>query len=144
MANYLTELKKTGILGDHHSVDSLNQNAAVPVGDEVILKWKELSKKVVAKQESQGENLVWVIVDGFLLFWDEVSLFRDQEYYAQGSAWTDCLQRIVSMLDVKALIRIPEDVARARREARSYYTPGELSKFDISLMLMPSRGRYMA
>ncbi|KAJ8094236.1 ribosylnicotinamide kinase [Marasmius tenuissimus] len=102
MANYLTELKKTGVLGEHHSVDSFNQNAAVPVDDEVISKWKELSKKIFTERESQGENLVWIIVDGFLLYWDE---------------------RIISTLDVKVFIRIPEDVAKARREARSYYTP---------------------
>ncbi|KAL0062270.1 ribosylnicotinamide kinase [Marasmius tenuissimus] len=102
MANYLTELKKTGVLGEHHSVDSFNQNAAVPVDDEVISKWKKLSEKVFTERQSQGENLVWVIVDGFLLYWDE---------------------RIVSTLDVKAFVRISEDVAKARREARSYYTP---------------------
>ncbi|KAF5384514.1 hypothetical protein D9757_006405 [Collybiopsis confluens] len=103
MANYLTELKNTGALGEHHSVDSFNQNtAAVPVSDEVISKWKDLSQKVSAERQSHGENLVWVIVDGFLLYWDE---------------------RIASTLDVKAFIRVPEDVAKARREARSYYTP---------------------
>ncbi|TCD65673.1 ribosylnicotinamide kinase [Steccherinum ochraceum] len=102
MANYLAEVKKTGVLGEHLSVDSFNQNAAVPVADEIISKWKALSQKISAERQSQGQNLVWVIVDGFLLYWDE---------------------RIVSTLDVKALIRVPEDVAKARREARSYYTP---------------------
>ncbi|PPR01343.1 hypothetical protein CVT24_006321 [Panaeolus cyanescens] len=102
MANYLIELKKTGVLGDHHSVANFNQTAAVPVDDQIISKWKQLSEKVFAEHQSRSENLVWVIVDGFLLYWDE---------------------RIVSTLDVKAFIRVAEDVARARREARSYYSP---------------------
>ncbi|KIY73889.1 hypothetical protein CYLTODRAFT_416543 [Cylindrobasidium torrendii FP15055 ss-10] len=102
MANYLTALKNTGVLGEHSSVDSMNQNAAVPVDDEVISKWTQASQKVLKDRQSRGEQIVWVLVDGFLLYWDE---------------------RIVSTLDVKALIRIPEELAKARREARVYHTP---------------------
>ncbi|KAJ8083348.1 ribosylnicotinamide kinase [Marasmius tenuissimus] len=95
MANYLTELKKTGVLASIRTLLSPSMTKSSRNG-------RNLVRKCSAERQSQGENLVWVIVDGFLLYWDE---------------------RIVSTLDVKAFVRIPEDVAKARREARSYYTP---------------------
>lgn len=76
MANYLVELKKTGVFGEHSSVDGMNQNVAVPVGDEIISKWKELSQMALKDRQSHGEQLVWVLVDGFLLYWDEVNYLK--------------------------------------------------------------------
>ncbi|KAJ3553154.1 hypothetical protein NM688_g3767 [Phlebia brevispora] len=104
IATFLSELKKTGVLpADHQSFDSFNETANVPVDDEVIQSWKTQSGKLAAGYlEKHGVKIVWAVVDGFLLYWDD---------------------RIISNLDVRAFIRVPEDVARARREARSYYTP---------------------
>ncbi|KAJ3552993.1 hypothetical protein NM688_g3856 [Phlebia brevispora] len=104
MAAFLSELKKTGALpADHKSFDSFNETANVPVDGKVIQTWKTQSEELAAEYlEKHGVKLVWAIVDGFLLYWDV---------------------RIISNLDVRAFIRVPEDVARARREARSYYTP---------------------
>ncbi|EIN11147.1 P-loop containing nucleoside triphosphate hydrolase protein [Punctularia strigosozonata HHB-11173 SS5] len=108
MAAFVADLKKTGTLpADHQSFDSFNQTANVAVDEKVIADWKAQSEKLAAEHlEKHGEQLVWAIIDGFLLYWDKASATR-----------------IVSDLDVRAVIRVPEEIARARREARSYYTP---------------------
>ncbi|KAJ7511418.1 P-loop containing nucleoside triphosphate hydrolase protein [Mycena galericulata] len=108
MASFLCDLKKTGSLpSGHQSYDSFNENTAVPVDDHMISEWKKRSEQFVAQHlENFGEKLVFAIVDGFLLYWDK---------------------RIASNLDIRVFLRVPEGVAKARREARFYYTPeGEI------------------
>ncbi|KAJ8514900.1 hypothetical protein ONZ45_g7604 [Pleurotus djamor] len=104
MRKFLSELKKSGVLPEsHQSLDAVNETPIVPVDDDIIAKWKAESAKLVSEHLAQrGEKLTWVIVDGFLMYWDE---------------------RIVSDLDVRIFLRVPEDVARARRESRAYVTP---------------------
>jgi nicotinamide/nicotinate riboside kinase len=76
MVAFLSDLKSTGTLpGDHQSFDSFNETATVPVDDEIIAEWKKRSEKLAAEHlEKYGEKLVWALIDGFLLYWDEVSL----------------------------------------------------------------------
>ena len=76
MAHFLAELKKTGSLPvDHQSYDSFNKTTSVPVDDQYIAEWKAQSEKLAAEHlEKHGEKLVWAIVDGFLLYWDNVRL----------------------------------------------------------------------
>ncbi|KAJ7199380.1 P-loop containing nucleoside triphosphate hydrolase protein [Mycena pura] len=108
MASFLRDLKKTGYLpSDHQSYDSFNENAAVPVDDQMISEWKKQSEQFVAQHlQNFGVKLVFAVVDGFLLYWDK---------------------RITSNFDIQVFLRVPEDVAKARRAARSYYTPeGEI------------------
>ncbi|KAK7693427.1 hypothetical protein QCA50_002995 [Cerrena zonata] len=104
MSAFLSDLKKTGILPpDHQSFDSFNETANVPVDADIVAEWRRRSEKLASEHlESHGEKLVWAIVDGFVLYWDK---------------------RVVQDLDIRAFIRVPEDIARSRREARSYYTP---------------------
>ncbi|KDQ26707.1 hypothetical protein PLEOSDRAFT_1044152 [Pleurotus ostreatus PC15] len=110
MTTFLSDLKRTGVLpDDHESFDSLNTTANVSVDDDIIAGWKTRSEKLASEHlERHGEKLVWAIIDGFLLYWDK---------------------RIVSELDVRVFLRVPEDVAKKRREARAYNTPeGEVWK----------------
>lgn len=104
MATFLSESRMKGILpADHRSFEGLNEAKVVPVDQEVIAKWQGRSEELVSEHlERYGEKLVWVLIDGFLLYWDE---------------------RIVSNLDVRVFLRVPEDIARARREDRTYHTP---------------------
>jgi len=105
MAALLSDLKKTGSLpASHQSYDSFNETATVPVEDDkIISEWRVRSEKLASEHlEKYGEKLVWALIDGFLLYWDE---------------------RIVSNLDVRVFIRVPEVISRARREARAYHTP---------------------
>ncbi|KAF5361035.1 hypothetical protein D9756_005035 [Leucocoprinus leucothites] len=96
MVDFLSNLKKTGNLPpDHQSFDGFNETISVPVDDEIIADWKQKSKKVAS------EHL---------------------EKYAQIQRLTTT-KRIISNLDVRVFCRVPEDVAKSRREARAYYTP---------------------
>ncbi|KAG2007426.1 hypothetical protein CC2G_015122 [Coprinopsis cinerea AmutBmut pab1-1] len=110
MASFISDLKKSGELpSGHRSVDEFNETSPVNVEESVIAAWRARSEQMAKEHlDKYGERLVWILVDGFLLFWDE---------------------RIVSNLDVKVFIRVSEGVARERRESRSYYTPeGEVWK----------------
>ncbi|TFK22411.1 P-loop containing nucleoside triphosphate hydrolase protein [Coprinopsis marcescibilis] len=104
MSAFLSELRKTGELpGDHQSFDSFNETGPVPIDDDVVKSWKEKSEKLAGEYlEKRNEKIVWVLIDGFLMYWDE---------------------RVVSNLDTRVFLRVPEDIARARRESRSYFTP---------------------
>ncbi|KAF5335020.1 hypothetical protein D9758_016199 [Tetrapyrgos nigripes] len=117
MAAFLSDLKKGGILpSNHQSYDSFNETRTVPVDDDQIVQWRLQSEQVAAiHQEKYGEKLIWALIDGFLLYWDE---------------------RIISNLDVRAFIRVPEDIAKSRREARSYHTPGEQYLFWLSMYMV--------
>ncbi|KAJ8453749.1 hypothetical protein ONZ45_g19584 [Pleurotus djamor] len=104
MTKFLKELKRSGVVPESHkSLDVVNKTPAVPVDEEIITAWKAKSTQLADEHlEKYREKLTWVIVDGFLMYWDK---------------------RIVSNLDVRIFLRVPEDVARARRESRAYVTP---------------------
>ncbi|KAF9261949.1 P-loop containing nucleoside triphosphate hydrolase protein [Marasmius fiardii PR-910] len=123
MATFLSDLKNTGNLPtSHQSYDSFNETPAVPIDDEKIAQWKSRSEKFASTHlEKTGEKLVWVLIDGFLLYWDEVGYSFPPRFCDNLKLTT--AQRIISNLDVRVFIRVPEDVARARREARAYHTP---------------------
>jgi nicotinamide/nicotinate riboside kinase len=76
MSAFLSDLKRTGTLpADHQSYDSFNETASVPVNNEIIAEWKKRSEKLASEHlDKYGEKLVWVVVDGFLLYWDEVKI----------------------------------------------------------------------
>ncbi|KAG5220149.1 ribosylnicotinamide kinase [Salix suchowensis] len=73
MATFLSDLKRTGVVpDDHQSFDLFNTTTDVPVNSEIITSWKTRSKSLVSEYlDKHGENLVWAIVDGFLLYWDK-------------------------------------------------------------------------
>lgn len=39
----------------------------------IIDKWREMFGRVEEEHRKNGEQVVWVLVDGFLLFWHQVS-----------------------------------------------------------------------
>lgn len=48
----------------------------MPVEQPVIERWQEKFRQVEEEYKAKGEKVVWVIVDGFLLYWNEVRTFR--------------------------------------------------------------------
>lgn len=104
MVSFLSDLRKTGTPPkEHRSFDSFNKTPSVPVDAEIISGLRKRSEEMIQDYtRTHKERLVFMIVDGFLMFWDE---------------------RIVRDMDVRVFIRVPEDIARARRGSRSYYTP---------------------
>jgi len=62
------------IPSDHYSHDHLNEQKEVPVSPDVIERWTEEFLRIGAEREKEGEKVVWVLLDGFLLYWNRVSL----------------------------------------------------------------------
>ena len=73
MVRFLKEVKQTGrIPDDHHSHDHLNEQKDVPIPEEVRARWTQKFQELAERESRQGEQLVWGLVDGFLLYWHPV------------------------------------------------------------------------
>ena len=67
-------MKRTGeIPPEHVSHDHLNEQKDVPIDDNVYKKWKAYFERVEKEHREKGEEIKWVMVDGFLLYWHPVS-----------------------------------------------------------------------
>ncbi|CAK9780150.1 P-loop containing nucleoside triphosphate hydrolase protein [Cutaneotrichosporon oleaginosum] len=86
----LRQVKTTGHI-DHASNDHLNQHTEVNVDPTVAERWR--------KRFAQAPAVRWVLVDGFVLYWDQV---------------------VADTLDVKLMLRVPKETLRTRRDQRSY------------------------
>ncbi|KAH8107811.1 P-loop containing nucleoside triphosphate hydrolase protein [Cristinia sonorae] len=105
MVTALREVKRTGqIPPEHYSHDHLNPQEGVPVNVDVLERWKQRFTDLDRERKEKGEKFLWVLVDGFLLFWHP---------------------EVVDTLDVKILLRAPHDVLRDRRLARQGYHTAE-------------------
>jgi nicotinamide/nicotinate riboside kinase len=70
--SFLRSLKTTGILPDHSSHDHLNEHKDIPVAKELEEKWVSRLAELSAREK--GVKVLWGLVDGFLLYWHQVSL----------------------------------------------------------------------
>ena len=62
---------------DHYSHDHLNEQKEVHVSPSIIERWTEEFRRIEEEREKEGEKIVWVLLDGFLLYWSRVkSCFR--------------------------------------------------------------------
>ena len=75
MVSFLSKVRASGgdIPPDHHSHDHLNEQKEVPVSPGVIERWTEEFCAIEKEKEEEGEKIVWVLLDGFLLYWYRVS-----------------------------------------------------------------------
>ena len=55
------------------SHDHLNEQKDIPIDNEVLQKWKACFEKIEEEHRAAGEDIKWVMVDGFLLYWYAVS-----------------------------------------------------------------------
>ncbi|KAI0093463.1 P-loop containing nucleoside triphosphate hydrolase protein [Irpex rosettiformis] len=103
MVKALKEIRETGVIPpEHYSHDHLNEQRDVPVEQPLIERWHETFIRIQKEHEKAGEQIVWVMVDGFLLYWDEA---------------------VVDSLDVRIFLRVPEEVLKQRRyERHGYHT----------------------
>lgn len=73
MRTFLREVKTTGeIPFSHKSHDHLNEQKDVPLTPEASTKWKAVFEEITEAHKAKGEEVIWGLVDGFLLYWDEV------------------------------------------------------------------------
>jgi nicotinamide/nicotinate riboside kinase len=51
----------------------LNKNVEVEIDPEALVKWTQRFQELEDELKAGGEEIVWFIVDGFVLYWDPVS-----------------------------------------------------------------------
>jgi nicotinamide/nicotinate riboside kinase len=75
MVSSLTQVRETGAIPvDHRSHDHLNAQKEVPVDLAVLERWRRFFRDVQEERIRAGnDELVWGLVDGFLLYWNMVS-----------------------------------------------------------------------
>lgn len=105
MGTFLRTVKETGeIPEDHKSHDHLNEQKDIPIDREVRDKWTARFQKICEEADRNGEELVWGILDGFLLYWHP---------------------DVFDPLDVRIYLRVPSAVLRQRRHERHGYHTAE-------------------
>ena len=74
LVEFLRHVKDTGVIPpDHRSHDHLNEQKEVKVEEKVRQKW--IKEFETLKQDKQDdERIIWGLVDGFLLYWNKVSV----------------------------------------------------------------------
>ena len=75
MISFLNKVRVSSgeIPAEHSSHDHLNEQNEVPVSPDVIERWTEEFLRIGAEREREGEKIIWVLLDGFLLYWNRVS-----------------------------------------------------------------------
>ncbi|KAL5524140.1 hypothetical protein ACEPAG_8313 [Sanghuangporus baumii] len=103
MRNFLREVKQTGTVPDwHKSHDHLNEQKDIPVNEVTFSRWKEKFELLSKKFEERGDAVIWGLVDGFLLYWDE---------------------EVIDLLDARIFLRVSYNVLKQRRyERHGYHT----------------------
>ena len=70
----MDHLRNHGTLPHQHtSHDHLNKQVEVEIDPSVQEEWKQAFKRLKEEKEEENIELVWYIVDGFVLYWDMVS-----------------------------------------------------------------------
>ena len=74
MVSFLAKIRTSGgeIPPDHYSHDHLNEQKEVPVSADVIERWTEEFRRIGEEMEKGEEKVTWVLLDGFLLYWNRV------------------------------------------------------------------------
>lgn len=95
---FLSSLRTDGLdaaAESYSSYDHLNSQASLPIPDAMEQQWKQKFD-----QFRREHDVVFVIVDGFIMFYDD---------------------EVVDQLDVKVMLRVPKQVLKSRRESRAVY-----------------------
>lgn len=76
LIDFLRHVKETGeIPPDHRSHDHLNEQKEIKVDDSVRDGWVQVFEKIKRDKEiKDDESVVWGLVDGFILYWNQVNV----------------------------------------------------------------------
>ncbi|KAF8906472.1 P-loop containing nucleoside triphosphate hydrolase protein [Gymnopilus junonius] len=118
LVKFLQNVKETGqIPPDHRSHDHLNEQKEIKIDPQVRAKWINEFKHIKAeKEDALNERIIWGLVDGFLLYWN---------------------QDVIDQLDVRIMLRVPYDVLKKRRHERHGYHTAVQSDPEGSLWRDP-------
>jgi nicotinamide/nicotinate riboside kinase len=74
MVSFLNKVQASGgeIPPDHHSDDHLNEQKEVHISTDVVERWTEEFRRIGEEREKGGTKVTWVLLDGFLLYWNRV------------------------------------------------------------------------
>ncbi|KAG2358907.1 hypothetical protein BDR07DRAFT_1293527 [Suillus spraguei] len=109
LSNFLKHVKDTGsIPDDHRSHDHLNKQTDLPIEEECQHRLAERFRVIQEQvKESDHINIVWGLVDGFLLYWN---------------------QEVIEQLDMRFLLRVPLRTLEDRRKARQVYITASIGR----------------
>ncbi|WVQ84569.1 hypothetical protein IAT38_006723 [Cryptococcus sp. DSM 104549] len=96
----LQDIRSSGHEGLHASHDHLNKENKIAIDESVFERWRTAFQALSKEEEARGVQLVWAIVDGFVLYYDMPS---------------------VEHLDIRIFLRVPHDVLKQRRDERQVY-----------------------
>ena len=105
------------------SHDHLNKQIEVEVEPDVFEKWRRDFEGLERDMRENGE-VVWMIVDGFVLYWDPVRIIPDYRFLLRLKRENPSLiatQEVVDLLDVRVFLRVPHDILKHRRKERQVY-----------------------
>lgn len=79
---------------EHVSHDHLNEQKDIPIDNAVFQRWRAHFERLEQESREKGEELKWVMVDGFLLYWHPVSqitVVRTKHLTGNGdrTSWTN-------------------------------------------------------
>ncbi|KAG0702970.1 hypothetical protein DFH29DRAFT_1044387 [Suillus ampliporus] len=102
LSKFLKHVKDTGSIPvDHRSHDHLNKQTDLPIEAECQDRLAERFRVIQDQmKENDNINIVWGLVDGFLLYWN---------------------QELIEQLDVRIFLRVPLKTLESRRKARQVY-----------------------
>ncbi|TYJ54034.1 hypothetical protein B9479_005298 [Cryptococcus floricola] len=100
LQGFLAKVRQTGRVESHSSHDHLNKQNNIPIDQVVFERWAEAFRSLDAEQRQKGVELIWVIVDGFVLYWDKL---------------------VTDMLDIRIFLQVPYQTLKDRREQRQTY-----------------------
>ena len=56
----------------------MNEQKDVPVRDETERLWRDAFERLEMGKKAEGQKIVWGLVDGFLLYWNQVRTIQGQ------------------------------------------------------------------
>lgn len=105
MRRVLKHVRDNGRFEDGYtSFQHLNDAVEVGVDEDAGLRLRQSFAKVQKEAAQKGERLTYVLVDGFMLYYDP---------------------EVQDHLDVKLLLRVPRETLKKRREGRQYVLQSE-------------------
>ena len=74
LVEFLRHVKETGVIrADHRSYEHLNEHKEVEIEEKVREKWIK-QFETIKQDKQENERIIWGLVDGFLLYWNKVSV----------------------------------------------------------------------